>query len=132
RVSLRVPLGAGTHSIGITFRRQLTLDESVQTLHNDIDYVVMPVKPPTALALLYVVDGAVVGETTVPSYHMSPRFSQVNWPRDVLQIDVQGPSAAGGPGDTPSRRHIFRCRPAKAVAEGPCARAIMTSLARQA
>ncbi len=132
RVSLRVPLRAGPHSIGITFRRQLTLDESVQTLHNDIDYIVMPVKPPAPLPLLYVVDGATVGETTVPSYYMSPRFSQVNWPRDVLQIDVEGPFTTSGPGDTPSRRHIFQCRPSKSMEEAACARLIMARLARQA
>ncbi len=132
RVSLRVPLAAGPHSIGVTFRRQLVLDESVQTLHNDTDYVVMPVQPPAPLPLLYVVDGATVGETTVPSYYMSPRFSQVNWPRDVLQIDVQGPFEASGAGDTPSRRHIFQCKPSKVADEAPCANAIMGRLAREA
>ncbi|MEJ0099629.1 MAG: DUF1595 domain-containing protein [Pseudomonadota bacterium] len=131
RMSLRVPLRAGPHSIGITFRRQLALDETVQTLHNDIDYVVMPVKPPAPLPMLYVVDGATVGETAVPSYYMSPRFSQVNWPRDVLQIDVEGPFAASGAGDTPSRRHIFRCKPASAAEEPACAHGILMRLARQ-
>jgi hypothetical protein len=132
RVSLRVPLKAGAHSIGITFRRQLALDESVQTLHNDVDYVWIPDKPPAQLPLLYVVDGATVGEARVPSYHLSPRFSQANWPRDVLQIDVAGPYESSGPGDTPSRQRIFQCRPAKRAAEEPCARRILATLARQA
>jgi hypothetical protein len=131
RVGLRVNLAAGPHSIGIAFRRQLALDETVQTLHNDIDYIVMPNEPPVQLAMLYVVDGAVVGEKGVPSYHMSPRFSQVNWLRDVLQIDVHGPFEATGPGDTPSRRRVFQCRPEKPAAEAPCARRILSTLARE-
>jgi hypothetical protein len=122
RVSLRVPLAAGAHSIGITFRRQLALDETVQKLHNNLDYVVLPVKAPQQLPLQFVVDGAPVGETTVPSYFMSPRFSQDNWPRDVLQVDVEGPFEARGPGDTPSRRKVFQCRPARPAAEAACAR----------
>lgn len=132
RVSLRVPLTAGPHSIGITFRRQLALDETVQKLYNNLDYVVMPVKPPAQLPLLFVVDGAAVGETTVPSYFMSPRFSQDNWPRDVLQLDVEGPFEAQGRGDTPSRRRIFQCRPTKPAKEAACAQRILSTLARQA
>jgi mono/diheme cytochrome c family protein len=132
RVSLRVKLAAGPHSIGITFRRQLALDETVQTLHNTTEVVVMPTQPPMQLPLDFVVDGAPVGETTVPSYHMSPRFSQANFPRDVLQIDVEGPFDVTGAGDTPSRRKIFVCQPKKASAEEACARKILTGLARQA
>ena len=132
RVSLRVPMKAGAHQVGMTFRRQLALDESVQKLYNNLDYVVMPLKAPEQLPLQFVVDGAPMGETTVPSYFMSPRFSQDNWPRDVLQIDVEGPFDVQGPGDTPSRRKIFQCAPKKPAAETACAQKIMASLARQA
>jgi mono/diheme cytochrome c family protein len=132
RVSRRIALGAGPHRIGVTFRKQFTLDETVQTLHNDLDYVVMPLQPPTQLPLMFVVDGAAVAETTVPSYHMSPRFSQTNWPRDVLQIDVEGPYDVKGPGLTPSRRKIFSCQPSKVAAEAACARRIVATLSRQA
>ena len=133
RVQLRVRLKAGPHRIGITFRRDLTLDESVQTLRNTTELVVMPTQPPKMLPLEFVVDGATVGETPVPSYYLSPRFSQANFPRDVLQIDVEGPFHATGPGDTPSRRRIFLCHPGpSAAAETACARRIVASLARQA
>jgi mono/diheme cytochrome c family protein len=132
RVSLRVPLTAGPHSVGITFRRQLALDEAVQVLHNDLDYVPMPVKPPTLLPLQFIVDAAPVGETRVPSYHLSRRFSQANWPRDVLQVDVEGPYDVRGPGNTPSRARIFSCHPSKPAAEQACAQRIVATLARQA
>jgi hypothetical protein len=94
--------------------------------------VVLPTRPPTALPLVFVVDGMPVGETTVPSYHMSPRFSQANFPRDVLQIDVEGPFDISRAGDTPSRRKIFACQPTKRAAEEACARRIISGLARQA
>lgn len=132
RVSLRVPMKAGSHSIGLAFRKQLALDETVQTLRNTTDIIVLPTAPPTQLPLDFIVDGARVGQTVVPSYYMSPRFSQANFLRDVLQIDVEGPFNATGPGDTPSRRKIFSCSPSKPTAESACARKILATLARQA
>ncbi len=47
-------------------------------------------------------------------------------------LTVAGPFHATGPGDTPSRRRIFVCRPANASEETPCARRIITSLVRRA
>ena len=132
RVSLRVPLKAGPHTVGITFRKRLALDETVQTLHNTTDVIVLPTDPPSKLPLDFVVDDARVGATTVPSYHMSPRFSQANFLRDVVQIDVEGPFQAAGAGDTPSRRKIFTCTPSRASAEEACAKKILSALARQA
>ncbi len=41
-------------------------------------------------------------------------------------------TSSTGPGDTPSRRRIFECRPGGAGAEEPCARRILSSLARRA
>ncbi len=45
---------------------------------------------------------------------------------------VTGPFNSTGPGDTPSRRRIFICRPANRAEEEPCARKIITTLARRA
>ena len=45
---------------------------------------------------------------------------------------VTGPFDATGPGDTPSRRRVFVCRPSSAADEAPCARRIVTALARRA
>lgn len=50
----------------------------------------------------------------------------------VDTIEIRGPYAPAGPGDTPSRRAILICRPASARDEEPCARKILTSLARRA
>src|SRR5204862_5962457 len=45
---------------------------------------------------------------------------------------IRGPYAPTGPGDTPSRRRIFACRPNTADTEMPCARSILTTLASHA
>lgn len=132
RVSLRVPLSAGAHTIGMALHRQLAPDESVQTLRNTLDVVPLPTDPPHLLALDVVVDGARVGQLSVPSYRMSPRFSQTNFPRDVLQIDVTGPLDAQPAGETPSRARIFTCRPSRLSAEAACARKIAATLAHRA
>jgi hypothetical protein len=51
----------------------------------------------------------------------------------VDRLTVAGPlGVPGGPGDTPSRRRVFLCSPSSAVQERPCARHILTMLARRA
>jgi hypothetical protein len=47
-------------------------------------------------------------------------------------MDISGPYQPSGSGDTPSRRSIFSCRPAAASEEVPCAKRILTTLARRA
>jgi mono/diheme cytochrome c family protein len=50
----------------------------------------------------------------------------------VESLTIAGPFKATGPGDTPSRRRIFICRPAAPSAETSCATRIVTTLARRA
>jgi len=50
---------------------------------------------------------------------------------EVDEVSIAGPFHATGVGDTPSRRRIFVCRPA-AAGELPCARKILTTVARRA
>ncbi|MCI4592569.1 DUF1592 domain-containing protein [Sphingobium sp. BYY-5] len=132
KVSVRVPLKAGAHVIGLSFRRQIAPDESVQTLRNDLDKVPVPIDAPVLLPMDVSVDGVRVKTVHVPSYRMSPRYSQQNFPRDVLQIDVAGPFSPSSVGKTPSRERIFLCRPPRASAEAACARRIVATLARRA
>ena len=51
---------------------------------------------------------------------------------NVKKIELAGPFVATGPGDTPSRRRIFTCRPAGARDEAACASKILSGLARLA
>jgi hypothetical protein len=47
-------------------------------------------------------------------------------------VNITGPFDARHAGDTPSRRRIFTCQPAAAAEETPCAKAILSTLARHA
>lgn len=50
----------------------------------------------------------------------------------VSSIAITGPLNPAGPGDTPSRRRIFVCRPAAENGEGECARKILSTVALRA
>jgi hypothetical protein len=47
-------------------------------------------------------------------------------------LTIAGPFQSTGPGETPSRRRIFTCRPGARLGEDACARQILTNLARHA
>jgi mono/diheme cytochrome c family protein len=50
----------------------------------------------------------------------------------IDEVILSGPFNAKGAGDTPSRRRILTCRPATVAEEEPCARRILSTLARRA
>jgi mono/diheme cytochrome c family protein len=50
----------------------------------------------------------------------------------IDHVQITGPFEATGSGNTPSRQRIFTCRPANANDELPCAKNILSSLARRA
>jgi len=50
----------------------------------------------------------------------------------IEHVEVGGPYVVVGPGDTPSRREIFACRPTKAVEDDACATRIVSKMARRA
>ena len=50
----------------------------------------------------------------------------------VVSVTITGPFNATGPGDTPSRRRLFVCRPSSAQQESACADRILTTLLRRA
>jgi len=61
--------------------------------------------------------GALPGMTTLPHLH---------------EMSITGPINTTGVSDTPSRRRIFTCRPSSGEDEIPCAKRIISALARQA
>jgi hypothetical protein len=50
----------------------------------------------------------------------------------IDRFAITGPFKATGPGDTPSRRRVFMCRPTTPALEEPCARRIISTLGRRA
>ena len=70
------------------------------------------------------------GPALLPPRHTSSTYTA---PRmDIDYVRLEGPFDATGPGDTSSRRRIFVCRPATPADEEPCAKRILTRLARRA
>ena len=59
-------------------------------------------------------------------------FSEWAIASGIQSLTVVGPSNPTGPGDTPSRRKIFTCRPTSPAAETACARQILARLATRA
>jgi hypothetical protein len=58
-------------------------------------------------------------------------FDPTGYPH-IDVFSVTGPYNPTGSGDTPSRRRVFMCRPSAAADEEPCARRIVSTLARLA
>jgi hypothetical protein len=76
-----------------------------------------------------------IGVATVPGFdtaRMDGIFSAPPGRGRGMSLTITGPFQPSGPGDTPSRRRIFVCRPATVDQEAPCARSILQTLARRA
>lgn len=145
RYSVKLHLAAGSHNIGMSFRKRLALNEHVPTIREGTSYVVIPDRAPTLLDLDFVVDGARIHTEKVPSYHMFPRFSQAAFLRDVLEIEVIGPLdinnevSVANKENTPSFKKIFTCLPNESnsteqarISETICAKEIIANLTREA
>ncbi len=72
---------------------------------------------PVEQSLVDVSTGNIPGMTSLPHLH---------------EFQVTGPVKVAGLSETPSRRKIFTCRPADSAGEIPCAKKILSALARQA
>jgi cytochrome c5 len=59
-------------------------------------------------------------------------FSEWGISSGVGSLTIVGPTNPTGPGDTPSRRKIFICKPVRPEDEAPCARRTLTALATRA
>ena len=66
---------------------------------------------------------------------LNVHFNMYRHPRigpALYQVTIAGPYDASGPGDTPSRRRIFVCRPGNPKEETTCAKRILANLMRRA
>ncbi|HKQ11082.1 MAG TPA: DUF1587 domain-containing protein, partial [Rhizomicrobium sp.] len=132
RVEVKLPLKAGLRTIGVSFRKELALEESLIPKTTTGPRPTKPAGAPRMLPMDVQVDGARVSTLSVPSFGSGPSFQQAFYLRDVMQISLAGPNDIKGPGDTPSRRKIFICRPSAELSEADCAGKILTNLAHHA
>jgi mono/diheme cytochrome c family protein len=136
-IEVKVALKAGLHRIGASFPRIMTLQESVLPLTPAAMRGPKPEGAVPKTRLDIQLDGAPIKRVPVDAY--APGIldtglpsDQVVYRRDVSKISVVGPLTVKSSGDTPSRRHIFSCRPSASLSEAACARAILTRIAHQA
>jgi mono/diheme cytochrome c family protein len=61
------------------------------------------------------------------NYYRHPRIQPA-----VYEVSIVGPYNPAGAGDTPSRRRIFTCSPARVQDHDPCAKKILSALMRRA
>ncbi|HEX6986000.1 MAG TPA: DUF1592 domain-containing protein, partial [Planctomycetaceae bacterium] len=88
---------------------------------------------PHELGVTFLKDPSSLLETKRQPYQA--RFNMHRHPRTspaVYQVSIVGPFDAQGPGDTPSRRRIFVCRPTGPDDEAACAERILSTLMRRA
>jgi len=88
---------------------------------------------PHALGVTFLKKPTLVLETARQPYEA--HFNYYRHPRiqpAVYEISIVGPYASGGPGDTPSRRRVFSCRPSRPDEDEGCARRILSTLMRGA
>jgi hypothetical protein len=101
---------------GARFRRQANLETRV------------PLKAgPHEIGVTFVQHDEASDEETV-----RPRGRSRGTQPALAQVTMSGPYDATGPGDTPSRRRIFVCRPASPADELACAKRILLALERRA
>src|SRR5688572_14978554 len=63
---------------------------------------------------------------------LRPRMRSRGTQPAINSVTISGPYKATGRGDSPSRRRIFVCKPSSPAEELPCARRILSTLARRA
>lgn len=119
---VRVPVKAGTRTVGVTFLAESAAVENV-ALPGRRGAPAPPAAPQLMAKMDLRLDGARVKLYEVPQAAGGPRFTSVS---------IGGPYNVKGLGDTPSRRKIFVCTPASAKDEDPCARKILSNLGRYA
>ncbi len=99
---VRVPVKAGTRDVQVAFLKQTSAVAETARL---------PFQRP---------------------YPAGTNITETRTGAHLRSVEISGPYETTGPGETPSRRRIFLCRPADVRAEPACARTILAALARRA
>ena len=120
----RIPVKAGMRTVAVTFLADNTLPEVVPTFGAQNGGAQG--------------GGGRFGSTRPPASKMDLRLDgarvklfDIQVPR-FTAVTIAGPYEIQGPGDSASRQRIFVCRPSGAKQEEPCARKILSGLARRA
>lgn len=149
-IQIRLSRDRNEHVEGLSGPEQLELmldGERVQVFtvqpppgdkdHHGVDLDVnarIPVKAgPHEVAVAFLNPTSALLETERQPYQA--HFNMDRHPRlhsALYTVSILGPYDAQGPGDTPSRRRVFVCHPAKPAQEQDCAKRIFSNLTRRA
>ncbi|HEY3836990.1 MAG TPA: DUF1587 domain-containing protein, partial [Bryobacteraceae bacterium] len=134
----RVPVTAGSHTVVVTFPDEFAaregpvpnvagkggralggpLDTRGSAIHPTIEFRV-----DSHRVKLFDIGGISVGEAA---------FAGQPGPPTLDRVEISGPYDAKAGGETPSRRQVFVCHPARPEEETGCASQILSTLARRA
>jgi hypothetical protein len=95
---------------------------------------------PRTVAITFVQRNHAVSDEPLQPHERNHDLQDMNGLPQIDHVNLTGPFDATGPGDTPSRRRIFSCRPADSRRSSPelvasedgCARKVLSTLARRA
>jgi hypothetical protein len=122
----RTGSGFGLTAVGGDEQIEITLDgERLRLLGRDARDV--RIKVPAGL---HSVGVAVVRKANARG--VDDLFSEYAMSVGISGVSISGPFAPTGPGDTPTRRRIFVCKPESGIDEERCARRILSRLATRA
>jgi hypothetical protein len=108
-------------------------DKNYETVDGKLKSRIPVTAGPHQLGVTFLKNPSVLLETRRQPYnahfnmHRHPRLTPA-----IYQISINGPYESKGPGDTPSRRRLFVCRPANPGEEESCAERILSTLMRRA
>ncbi|MSV34745.1 MAG: DUF1592 domain-containing protein [Bryobacterales bacterium] len=149
-IQLRLSRDRDEHVEGLTSAQEVELlldDEQVKMFtvkpppidedHHAVDQdliIRIPVKAgPHTLAVTFPKKPWTILDTERQPY--LARFNSYRHPRlqiALYSVSITGPYDTTGPGDTPSRKKIFVCKPAKPAEEEACAKRIVSTVMRRA
>ena len=117
---LRIPVQAGVHKVSLTAIRSNAMPETIPGVGRNAN---SPAQGPVGSDNLDLrLDGTRLKLFETRAAANGGSFSN---------LTIAGPYKITGPGDSPSRRKIFVCKPAAAPEELPCARRIIAALVRR-
>ena len=124
--------GAGRRRAGQQARRTRTCRETANKIDERLRTRVQVKAGPRTVGVTFVKRNHAESDEPLQPSQRDHDLQDMNGLPLIDHVNLTGPFDATGPGDTPSRRRIFACRPAQATEEAACARTILSTLARRA
>jgi len=134
----RIPMKAGAHTVIVTFPDEFAAREGPVSdvagpggaaLGGPLDLLGKAIRPTIDFRVdgrrvkLFEIAGMTAGEAA---------FDGQPGPPTLTRIEISGPYGVTRVSETPSRRHIFVCKPSSVSEEEPCATQILSSIVRRA